>query len=143
MSSRLYATFALEDMLFGVDATDVQEVLRGQKLTRVPLAPGEVSGLMNLRGQIVVTLDMRTRLGLRPLAEDRSPINVVLRTDHGPLAVIADEVGDVFEADDADLEPVPQTLNGPTRDLVSAVHKLEDRLLLVLDVKETARPSEK
>jgi len=141
MSSRLYATFALDDMLFGVDATDVQEVLRTQQLTRVPLAAKEVSGLMNLRGQIVVTIDLRQRLGLAPIDADERSINIVLRTENGPLAVVADEVGDVFEADDADLSSPPATLTGPTKDLVSAVHKLDDRLLLVLDVTKTAEPS--
>ncbi len=141
MTSRLYATFALGDILFGVDATDVQEVLRIQRLTSVPLAATEVSGLMNLRGQIVVTVNLRDRLGMDHMELTDQSINLVLRTDHGPLAVIADEVGDVFEVGDAELAPVPETLVGPTRDLVRAVHKLDDRLLLILDVAAMAEPT--
>ncbi|MEE9415167.1 MAG: chemotaxis protein CheW [Acidimicrobiales bacterium] len=141
MTKRLYASFALDGMWFGVDATDVQEVLRDQQLTSVPLAAPEVSGLMNLRGQIVVTLELRTRLGLSIRGPDESPVNIVLRTEHGLLAVVADEVGDVFEADDSELVPPPITLSGPAKDLVSAVHQRDDQLLLVLDVHKTAEPS--
>ncbi len=141
MTTRLYATFSIDDMLFGVDATDVQEILRPQRLTKIPLAPPEVSGLMNLRGQIVVNVDIRQRLGLEPCDVDGDPLNVVLRTEHGPLSVIVDAVGDVFEADDNELTSPPETLSSPTVDLVSAVHKLDDRLLLVLDVQEAATPS--
>lgn len=96
---------------------------------------------MNLRGQIVVTIDMRTRLGLDQVEMSDRSINIILRTDHGPLAVIADEVGDVFEVDDSELASIPETLAGPMREVVKAVHKLSDGLLLVLDVGKTAEPS--
>lgn len=138
---RLYATFVVDDTLYGVDATDVQEILLPQRLTRVPLAPPEVEGLANLRGQVVVTIDLRTLLGLEPAPEGAEVVNIVLRTDHGPVSIVVDEVGDVLEAHDDELDPPPPTLSGPTRELVTAVHKLEDRLLLVLDVARTANPA--
>ena len=141
MTIRLYATFFIDDMPFGVDATDVQEILLPQRMTDVPLAPPEVSGLMNLRGQIVTNLDLRQRLGLPSHDVDDESLNVVLRTKHGPLSVIVDGVGDVFEADDADLAPPPETLSPPMANLVRAVHKLDDQLLLVLDVHQIATPS--
>lgn len=140
MTVRLYATFAVNDTLFGVDATDVQEVLAEQRLTRVPLSSPEVLGLINLRGQVVVTIDMRRLLSLPARDTEGTPINVVLRTDHGPVSVAVDEVGDVLEASDSDLEPPPETLSAPTRALVTAVQKLDHELLLVLDVKRTAQP---
>ena len=140
MTVRLYATFTVNDTLFGVDATDVQEVLAPQRLTRVPLASPEVMGLINLRGQVVVTIDMRRLLSLPDRDDDRTPINVVLRTEHGPVSVAVDAVGDVLEASDDDLDPPPETLSAPTRSLVTAVQKLDEELLLVLDVKRTAHP---
>jgi len=138
MSDRLYATFYVDDTFFGIAATDVQEVLRTQPMTRVPLAPPEISGLINLRGQIVVAIDLRERLGRDAAPEGIDPLNVVVRTEHGPVSLIVDDIGDVLEASDDVLEAPPETLTGPTKDLVTAVHKLDDQLMLVVDVKRTA-----
>ena len=139
MGLRLYATFVIDDMLFGVDATDVQEILRPQRLTPVPMANDDMGGLMNLRGQIVATLDLRRRLGLGA-HPDGQPLNIVLRTEHGPVSIMVDRVGDVFEADDTDLAAAPETLSPSTGEIVRAVHKLEDQLLLVLDVTSATAP---
>lgn len=141
MSERLYATFYVDGMLFGIDATDVQEVLRAQPMTSVPLASPEISGLINLRGQIVVAINLRERLGRGLAGEEIEPLNVVVRTEHGPVSLIVDDIGDVLEANDDALESPPETLRGPTKDLVVAVHKLDERLMLVVDVKRTAEPA--
>ncbi|MDZ4850469.1 MAG: chemotaxis protein CheW [Pirellulaceae bacterium] len=77
IASRQLCTFYLDGHLFGVDARTVQEVIRYQEMTRVPKAPPSVSGLINLRGQIVTAIDLRTRLGLKPREEGRLPMNVV------------------------------------------------------------------
>ena len=137
MTNTLYATFHVDDAFFGVDATDVQEVIRTQPMTRVPLASGEVSGLINLRGQVVVAIDMRRRLGMPEPDEGAELLNVIVRTEHGPVSLIVDDIGDVLEADLDELETPPPTLTPPTRDLVSAVHQLDERLLLVIDVRRT------
>ena len=137
MTNTLYATFHVDDAFFGVDATDVQEVIRTQPMTRVPLASDEVSGLINLRGQVVVAIDMRRRLGMPEPDEGAELLNVIVRTEHGPVSLIVDDIGDVLEADLDELETPPPTLTPPTRDLVSAVHQLDERLLLVIDVSRT------
>lgn len=137
MTNTLYATFHVDDAFFGVDATDVQEVIRTQPMTRVPLASDEVSGLINLRGQVVVAIDMRRRLGMPEPDEGTERLNVIVRTEHGPVSLIVDDIGDVLEADLDELETPPPTLTPPTRDLVSAVHQLDERLLLVIDVSRT------
>ena len=137
MTNTLYATFHVDDAFFGVDATDVQEVIRTQPMTRVPLASDEVSGLINLRGQVVVAIDMRRRLGMPEPDEGTERLNVIVRTENGPVSLIVDDIGDVLEADLDELETPPPTLTPPTRDLVSAVHQLDERLLLVIDVSRT------
>lgn len=137
MTTTLYATFHVDDAFFGIDATDVQEVIRTQPMTRVPLASEEVSGLINLRGQVVVAIDMRRRLGRPDPADDAELLNVIVRTEHGPVSLIVDDIDDVLEASADQLDAPPPTLSSPTRDLVSAVHPLEDRLLLVIDVTKT------
>ena len=137
MSRRQFCTFHVAGLLLGVDVLEVQEVIRYHPMTRVPHAPRVVRGLINLRGQIVTALDLRMRLGLPERAPDELPMNVVVRTDGGAVSLLVDEIGDVIEAAEGALVPPPETLRGPARALVSAVCKLEDRLLLALDVART------
>ncbi|MDB5346064.1 MAG: CheW protein [Schlesneria sp.] len=126
-------TFFLDDLYFGVEVQKVQEVLRYQEMTRVPLAPPVVRGLINLRGQIVTAIDMRRRLGLPALSADRLPMNVVIRTDDGPVSLLVDEIGDVLEVDEETYDALPETLRGPLRDLIKGAYQLNGRLLLTLD----------
>lgn len=126
-------TFFLDDLYFGVEVQKVQEVIRYQEMTRVPLAQPVVRGLINLRGQIVTAIDMRRRLGLPALSADQLPMNVVIRTDDGPVSLLVDEIGDVLEVDEDAYDAPPETLRGPTRDLIKGAYKLNGRLLLTLD----------
>ena len=126
-------TFFVADRFFGVDVTRVQEVIRYQEITPVPLASSVIRGLINLRGQIVTALDMRARLGLPPRANGALPMNVVVRTDDGAVSLLVDEIGDVVEVADSNRENAPETLTSGSRELIAGVCKLKDRLLLVLD----------
>jgi purine-binding chemotaxis protein CheW len=146
MDSKQYCSFSVADSCFGVDVQVVQEVIRYQEMTRVPLAPREVSGLINLRGQIVMAVDLRRRLGLPDRPAGRLPMNVVIRTaDDGAVSLLVDEIGDVLQPPADTYEPPPALLSGATRDLVAGVHKLRDRLLLILNpaaaVALTPRPT--
>jgi purine-binding chemotaxis protein CheW len=125
----------LNGLLFGVDVVNVQEVIRYQEMTRVPLATNVVRGLINLRGQIVTAIDMRARLELPPLGESEQPMNVVLRTGDGVVSLLVDEIGDVLQLDARDFERTPETLAGVFREVVLGVYKLDQRLLLLLDVE--------
>src|SRR5438477_10638336 len=104
-----YCTFFVDGHYFGVDVLKVQEIIRFQEMTRVPLAPPVVRGLINLRGQIVTALDLRRRLQLPDQAADRKPINVVVHTDEGAVSLLVDEIGDVIAVPEGDLEPPPPT----------------------------------
>jgi purine-binding chemotaxis protein CheW len=131
--SQQYSTFFVGDLFFGVEVVKVQEVLRYQEMTKVPLAPEVVQGLINLRGQIVTALDMRRRLGLAPRSPDASPMNLVLRSDEGAVSLLVDEIGDVLEVETDCYERVPETLPAEQRQMIAGVCKLDGRLLLVLD----------
>jgi purine-binding chemotaxis protein CheW len=135
--SKQYATFFLGKLFLGVEVLKVQEVIRYQEMTRVPLAPNMVQGLINLRGQIVTAIDLRRRLELPALAEDRLPMNVVVRTDDGAVSLLVDEIGDVVEIEDETYERPPQTLTGVARELITGVYKLKEKLLLILDTERT------
>ena len=132
--AKQYCSFSVADCCFGVDVQAVQEVIRYQEMTRVPLAPAAVTGLINLRGQIVTAIDLRRRLGLGDRPAGTLPMNVVIRTaEDGAVSLLVDEIGDVLQPGADTYEPPPGILTGPTRELVAGVHKLKDRLLLVLD----------
>lgn len=134
MSDSRLCTFLVGDLHLGVEVTEVQEVIRYQAMTAVPLAPEVVFGLINLRGQIVPALDLRTMLGLGPLEGDELPTNVVLRDGaDDAVSLLVDSIGDVVDTEGVDFEPVPSTLTGPARDLVLGAYKLPHGLLLVLD----------
>lgn len=126
-------TFRLGDQAFGVDALTVQELIRHQTMTRVPQAPESVRGLINLRGQIVTAIDLRTRLGMSPLDETRQPMNVVIRSDDGAVSLLVDQIGDVIEVNEDCFEVPPDTLSGTARPFIRGAYKLADQLLLLLD----------
>ena len=132
MSTRM-VTFTLHGHLYGVDVAAVQEVLRGQARTRIPLAPRTVAGLINLRGQVLSAVDLRVLLDLPALA-DAEPMLVVVRVDGEPVALLVDSIGSVVDVDADQFEPPPDTLTGPSRDLLLGAYKFEGRLLLALDV---------
>jgi len=136
-AARQYATFFADGLFFGVEVVQVQEVLRYQEMTRVPLAPQVVEGLINLRGQIVTAIDVRRRLNLRPRPAGLMPMSMVVRTAEGAVSLLVDEIGDVVEVQAESFERPPENLEGMARELIRGVYKLKDRLLLVLDTERT------
>ena len=133
MSTRL-VTFTLDDRSYGIDVTAVQEVLRGLPRTRIPLAPSALSGLINLRGQVLTAIDLREQLALPARRAGLDPMLIVIRVTGEPVALLVDSIGSVVDVEDDQFEPPPDTLNGPTRELIRGAYKLSDRLLLSLDV---------
>ena len=128
-----FVTFFLNGLCFGVEVVKVQEVIRYQEMTRVPIAPAMIEGLINLRGQIVTAIDLRRRLDLPPRPAGQFPLNVVVRSDEGAVSLLVDDIGDVLEMADDTYEHTPETLQGVSRQFVAGVYKLKERLLLVLN----------
>ncbi|HKA91639.1 MAG TPA: chemotaxis protein CheW [Haliangiales bacterium] len=131
-------TFRVGPLFLGIEVARVQEVLRHLPIVRVPLAAPAIRGLINLRGQIVTAIDLRRRLGLAD-TPPASPANVVVRTPHGPVSLVADDVGEVLGVSDEDFAPPPETLRGPSRALYRGAYKLPGELLLHLVVDEVVR----
>lgn len=132
-----YCTFYVADLFFGVAVAEVQEVLRHQPMTPVPRAAGAVTGLINLRGQIVTAIDLRHRLGLPPRERDRLPMNVIVRTRGEVISLLVDDIGDVIDLTGptgAAAEPAPSNLPARLQEMVSEVRPLAASILLVLDV---------
>jgi purine-binding chemotaxis protein CheW len=130
------ATFRLDGDLYGVEVEHVQEVLRSQQLTRVPLAPSAVAGLINLRGQVVTAIELRERLGRPPRPEGTDAVVIVVRLHGEAVSLLVDSIADVVDVDAADFESPPDTLEGSARDLIRGAYKLDGKLLLALDVQK-------
>jgi purine-binding chemotaxis protein CheW len=136
-----FCTFYLDRLFIGIEVRKVQEVIRYQEMTKVPLAPSVVEGLINLRGQIVTAIDLRRRLNLPPRPEGALPLNVVVRTDEGTVSLLVDEIGDVLDVDPEHFERAPETVRGIGQELLLGVYKLKERLLLILDTEKTCQVS--
>ena len=130
-------TFAVDDFTFGVDVSEVQEVIRFQRVTPVPLADYALRGLINLRGHVVPAIDLRRQLRLPDREQDLLPINIVIRTNDGLVSLLVDEILDVVEVDTDNYEPRPEAVCGPVWHLIDSTYKLPERLLLVLDIERT------
>jgi purine-binding chemotaxis protein CheW len=141
MASRQYATFEVAGQLFGVDVAKVQEVLRFHEYTRVPLAPAAVGGLFNLRGEVIAAVDLRVQLGLGPHDLDEPVMNVIVRVEDEAVSLLVDRIGEVVELADEAIERTPETLTGPSRELIAGTFKLDDRLMLALDVRRAVDTS--
>jgi purine-binding chemotaxis protein CheW len=143
-----FCSFYLERHLFGVQVSEVQEILRYQDPTTVPIAPPVIRGLMNLRGQIVAVLDLRRRLGLPERLDQTRAFNVIVRAPEGAVSLLVDRVGEVLNPSAASFEEPPLTLRGIGREFIRGAYKLEGALLLhlatdkVLDLRANGQKSE-
>jgi purine-binding chemotaxis protein CheW len=127
-------TVTVGGQLFGIPVLQVRDVLGAQRITRIPLAPAEIAGSLNLRGRIVTAIDLRVRLGLAAAADRDGRMSVVV--DHGGelYSLLIDQVGEVLTVDPALCERNPVTLDAFWRDVSAGICKLEGQLLVVLDV---------
>lgn len=133
-ATQQFCTFSLNNFFFGIEVLKVQEIIRFQEMTRVPLAPDTICGLINLRGQIVTAIDLRRRLEFPPREDDQLPTNVVIQSEDGAVSLLVDEIGDVLEVDEDVFESTPENLQGIAADLITGVYKLPNRLLLHLNL---------
>lgn len=127
-----YVTFRVGDLFFGIDVLQVQEIIRYQAMTPVPLAPGAVRGLINLRGQIITAIDLRTILQMSNLNEDSKPMNVVVKVGSEVVSLLVDSIGDVCDVALQDFEDVPDTVAPYLRSILKGVFKMKSGLLLIL-----------
>jgi purine-binding chemotaxis protein CheW len=135
MSTTQLSTFGVDGCLFGVEVAMVQEVVRYQPMTRVPLAPAAIVGLINLRGQVITAVDLRRRFGFPDREPDELPMDVIVRTKDGLVSLLVDRIGDVVEVGAEAFEEPPETLLGIGRELIRGAYKLDHSLLLLLDVR--------
>ena len=129
-----FVSMSVAGQLFGIPVLTVQDVLGPQRMTRVPLAPPEVAGSLNLRGRIVTAIDFRIRLGLGPRPEGEAGMNVVVEIGGEPYSLIVDTVGEVLSFSPDDREQTPASLDNVWRSIAAGIYRLDDRLMVVIDV---------
>ncbi len=134
-----YSTFFLNGICFGVHVKKVQEVMEFQNITPIPLAPPVLPGIINLRGQILTTFDLKTRLSLSAGEFAGQPMMMVVQTSEGPMNLLVDKIGPVLDVDPDLFEPPTETLKPAVRAVTTHVCKLEGQLLLVLDTEKIIR----
>jgi purine-binding chemotaxis protein CheW len=131
-----YVSFQLTGQWLGIPVVRVQEVLIAQRVSPVPLAPPEIAGFLNLRGQIVTAIDLRAKLDLPPRESGESCMNIVVRDGDELFSLVVDSVGDVVEASTDTLEPTPRTLDAKWRAACDGVIRLPVGLLVVMNVDQ-------
>lgn len=130
----VFVTLTVAGQLCGLPVERVRDVLGLQSITRIPLALPEIAGSLNLRGKIVTAIDLRRRLGLPP-AEDGAPcMSIVTEQGSELYALLVDQVAEVLTLPATQLELVPPTLPAAWRNFSAGVHRLADRLMIVLDL---------
>ena len=131
---RVYVTLHLDGQLCGVPLEGVRDVLAAQAITPIPLAAPEVAGNLNLRGRIVTAIDLRRRLRLPPAGGTDVPMAVVTEQGTELYALLVDQVSEVVSLPARLLERTPPTLSGGWAEFSAGVHRLTERLLVVLDM---------
>jgi purine-binding chemotaxis protein CheW len=129
-----YVTVVLGGQLFGLPISRVQDVFMLERLTRVPLAPPEIAGVLNLRGRIVTAIDMRCRLDLPERDRNRPPMAVGIECKGESYGLLIDAVGEVVKLDATTSEPNPVNLDVRLARISAGIHRLERQLLVILDV---------
>ena len=129
-----YVTATIGGQLFGMPIQRVQDVFMPERLTRVPLAPPEIAGVLNLRGRIVTLIDMRDRLGLQSRAADAPMMAVGVELAGESYGLLIDAIGEVLKLDDAGREANPINLDPRLARVSAGIHRLEGQLLMLLDV---------
>jgi len=132
---RVYVTLMVADQLFGVPIHSVQDVLGPQRINRIPLAPVEVAGSLNLRGRIVTAIDLRRRMGLPERAGGQSGMSVVVDHNGELYSLIMDSAGEVMSLPASAFEPNPATLDPLWQDVTSGIYQLDGRLLVILEIE--------
>jgi len=136
-----YLVILIDGQMFGIPVLQVQDVLRQQKVTRVPLAPPEAAGAMNLRGRIVTAINVRCRLGMPDMEAGKPTMSVVVEHEGELYSLIIDQVGDVLSLLNRDFKPVPATLDPVWREIATGIFRLDEKLMVIVDVSRLLQHS--
>ncbi|HEY0223574.1 MAG TPA: chemotaxis protein CheW [Pseudolabrys sp.] len=129
-----YVTAMIGGQLFGLPIQRVQDVFLPERVTRVPLAPQDIAGVLNLRGRIVTLIDMLGRLGLGTRDPDKTPMAIGVESRGESYGLLIDSVGEVLKLDEALREPNPINLDPRLARVSAGIHRLDGQLLMMVDI---------
>jgi purine-binding chemotaxis protein CheW len=136
-------TFSIGEEEFGVEILKVQEIIRMLEITRVPKAPDFVEGVINLRGKVIPVIDLRLRFGLKAKGHDKKTRIIVIEINQMIVGFVVDSVSEVLRIPSSTIEPPPPVISGLDSEYISGVGKLDDRLLIMLDLNRLLSKEEK
>lgn len=135
MSEREYVTFKVAGQAFGVCVSEIHDVFRPTRITPVPLASAEIAGVLNLRGRIVTAIEVRSRLGLQSReGGNEASLAIGVERNGESFGLVIDEIGEVIRLDDEACEANPANLDPVWASISRGVHRLDDQLLVVMDI---------
>src|ERR1700722_16879837 len=134
-SDSMFVIMTVCGQLCGIPVLSVRDIIVTQEMTRIPLAPPEVAGSMNLRGRIVTAIDLRRRLNLPPREAGQAGMSVVVDRQGELYSLVVDSVREVIEFSDHQLEPNPPTLAAAWRGFSTGIYRLQSELLVVLNTE--------
>ena len=141
MASKQLCTFRLADHLYGIGLETLQEVTRNIPLTPVPASQPWVAGLLSLRGQIVVAIDLRNRLKLPKRSKENPPMNVVVLHDRELICLLVDSISDIIFVEEEDFSSAPSTMDGSLQEFITGAYKLENELVVELNIERLLQAS--
>ena len=131
-----YVTIWLDGQMCGIPVLEVHDVLSKQVMTKIPKSPAAIAGVLNLRGQIVTAIDLRKRLNLADREDSNAEMNVVVEYQAEPYSLIIDKVGDVLSLSNDAFEKNPVTLEACWQEVSTGIFRLEEELLVILDIEK-------
>lgn len=134
-----FLTLRISNQLFGIPVLKVMDVLKPQKVTIIPLADSDIQGLMNLRGRIVTVINMPAKLGVISSGNEKKKMFVVVDQDGEYYSLAVDEVGQTLTLKLSGFEKNPANLSAQWKDYSKGVFKLDNELMLILDVARVVK----
>ena len=130
-----YCGFKIGDEEYGIPVMEVQEVIKPQVVTPIPLSSEFIRGLINLRGQIVSCISLRRLFGQEDNLE-KDHMNIIVRGEEGLFSLVVDEVTDIIDIQNDDVEKAPDTINPSLKKYVDKIYKRDNGLVILLDIKK-------
>ena len=134
--SNQYCGFVLGDDYYAVPVLRVQEVVKPLNITKVPLSQDYVTGLINLRGQIVTSIDLKKMLKISSPTNENDYMNIIVKSEDSLISLVVDKILDVFEVEEQNLEETPDTLDNHLKQFVSNVYKTDKKIFILLDIEK-------
>ena len=136
------STFLVGDALCGMDILSIQEINKIIDMTTVPQAPSYVLGILNLRGQIITSIDLGKKLGLGETDITKDPRNIIVNSKGEHIGLMVRKISDVIQANKDKFEPPPSNMGGIQGEFFTGVYKTENKLIGILDVEKVLRMEE-